>query len=571
MTDALPHGWIKTTLGEITRPTRARAIPRDTPSTRYVGLEHIEPQTMKLLGHGYARDVRSSSVRFAEGDVLYGRMRPYLNKVWIAEFDGLCSAEFLVFPKRDGLNTNFLAIRLNAGDFVSFANGQVSGERPRVDFDRLSPFSIMLPPLSEQERIFAKVRATFSAIARAEGAARRAQQRLLRYRGAVLEAAITGELTRDWRATQLINKSVSETAGSLLRRIGAKRRAEWEYAELQRFRSLGREPRDEKWKAKYPEPTPPNLASLPRLPEGWVWASLDQLGELHRGRSTHRPRDDRRLYGGPYPFIQTGDIRKSGGTIQNHTQTYSEFGLSQSRLWPTGTLCITIAANIAETGILTYPACFPDSVVGFLQDESLLKVRFVEFFIRSEKSELERYAPATAQKNINMKILEGLAVPLPPLDEQSEIVHEAERRLSSASRLEATLDQQLGRALSTRQSVLEEAFAGRLVLQDPNDPPAVTLLERVRIARESETDKSKGKRMPKSKIPRQNVSGPRNLLAVLKDNEGPMTPEELFHESGHSQESVDQFFAELRELTGSPNKVIESRDAAGVISLKAAS
>ena len=323
MADTLPHGWIKTTLGDITRSTRARAVPRDTPSTRYVGLEHIEPQTMKLLGHGYARDVRSTSIRFSEGDVLYGRMRPYLNKVWIAEFDGLCSAEFFVFPKRDGLNTNFLAIRLNAEDFVSFANGQVSGERPRVDFDKLSRFSVLLPPLSEQERIFGKVRATFSALARAEGAARRAQQRLLRYRGAILEAAIAGELTREWRTTQLINKSVSETAQSLLRRIGAKRRAEWEQAELQRFRSVGREPRNNEWKARYPEPIPPNLANLPRLPEGWIWASLDQLGKLHRGRSKHRPRDDRRLYGGLYPFIQTGDIRKSGGTIQHHTQTYS--------------------------------------------------------------------------------------------------------------------------------------------------------------------------------------------------------------------------------------------------------
>lgn len=207
--------------------------------------------------------------------------------------------------------------------------------------------------------------------------------------------------------------------------------------------------------------------------------------------------------------------------------------------------------------------------MGFLQDKSLLKVRFVEFFIRSKKSELNRYAPATAQKNINIKILEALAVPLPPLDEQSEIVHEAERRLSSASRLGAALDQQLERALSARRSVLEEAFAGRLVPQDPKDAPAVTLLERVHIARDSETDQSRAKRMPKSKSSRQNVSRPRNLLTVLKDCDGPMSPEELFHASGHSQEFVDQFFAELRELTGSPNKVIESRDAAGVVSLKA--
>lgn len=135
MPEELSKGWVKTTLGEIAEPSRERALPTDVPAMRYVGLEHIEPQTMSLLRHGYAREARSSSVRFSKGDVLYGKMRPYLNKVWVAEFDGLCSAEFLVFPKRDGLNNQFLAMRLNAEDFVTFANEQVSGERPRVDFD----------------------------------------------------------------------------------------------------------------------------------------------------------------------------------------------------------------------------------------------------------------------------------------------------------------------------------------------------------------------------------------------------------------------------------------------------
>src|SRR6516164_9811987 len=143
MPDELPKGWVKTTLGEIAEPSRERASPVKFPAIRYVGLEHIEPQAMRLVEHRYAREPRSSSLRFSEGDVLYGKMRPYLNKVWVAEFEGLCSAEFLVFRKRDGLNNVFLALRLNAEDFVAFANGQVSGERPRVDFQKLSHFPIL--------------------------------------------------------------------------------------------------------------------------------------------------------------------------------------------------------------------------------------------------------------------------------------------------------------------------------------------------------------------------------------------------------------------------------------------
>ena len=93
---------------------------------------------------------------------------------------------------------------------------------------------------------------------------------------------------------------------------------------------------------------------------------LDSLGGLDRGQSRHRPRDAAFLFGGDYPFIQTGDVANSNGWITSDSQTYSEAGLAQSRLWQKGTLCITIAANIAKTGILTFDACFPDSVVGFL-------------------------------------------------------------------------------------------------------------------------------------------------------------------------------------------------------------
>jgi type I restriction enzyme, S subunit len=252
------------------------------------------------------------------------------------------------------LNNQFLALRLNAEDFVTFANNQVSGERPRIDFEKLSRFPILLPPLAEQERIVAKLHAALSGVERAETATRRARERLQRYRVAVLQAAVTGKLTSEWREAQRKNEvPATETGEALLERILAARRTSWEEAELNRLRAAGKEPKTDKWRSRYPEPALPKTEGLPHLPAGWTWASLDQIGELNRGKSTHRPRNDARLYGGSYPFIQTGDIRRSNGTIREHTQTYSEFGLKQSRLWPAGTLCITIAANIAETGILS--------------------------------------------------------------------------------------------------------------------------------------------------------------------------------------------------------------------------
>lgn len=135
----LPVGWAATTLGEIVLPSRERGLPNDYPDLPYIGMEHVEAQTMRLLGQGNALDIRSTSVLFKKGNILFGKMRPYLNKVWVAEFDGLCSAEFLVFPCPEGLNSRFLALRLNSQDFVSFANQSVNGDRPNQELHPPEP------------------------------------------------------------------------------------------------------------------------------------------------------------------------------------------------------------------------------------------------------------------------------------------------------------------------------------------------------------------------------------------------------------------------------------------------
>ncbi|MBC8318116.1 MAG: restriction endonuclease subunit S, partial [Desulfobulbaceae bacterium] len=204
----------------------------------------------------------------------------------------------------------------------------------------------------------------------------------------------------------------------------------------------------------------------PKLPERWGWATMPQLGELNRGKSKHRPRNDKKLFGGPFPFIQTGQVRESEGTITKYSQTYSEFGLQQSRLWPAGTLCITIAANIAETGVLKFDSCFPDSVVGFLIADDEVTTRYVEYFIRTAKEKLERFAPATAQKNINLEVLKAVAIPLPPYAEQIQIITEVDRHLSIIREITSTIDTNLIRAEHLRQSILSQAFSGNLLCRN---------------------------------------------------------------------------------------------------------
>ena len=153
----------------------------------------------------------------------------------------------------------------------------------------------------------------------------------------------------------------------------------------------------------------------------WKVQKISTLGEFDRGKSKHRPRDAKHLYGGAHPFIQTGDITNSGGRITSYRQTYSDAGLAQSKLWPAGTLAITIAANIAETALLTFPACFPDSVVGFTADPNKSDVRFVEYLFQAMRKKVKSHAYGSAQENINLAVLRNLEFPIPPLQLQTKI------------------------------------------------------------------------------------------------------------------------------------------------------
>ena len=176
------------------------------------------------------------------------------------------------------------------------------------------------------------------------------------------------------------------------------------------------------------------------LPQGWAWARFPEVGVFARGKSKHRPRNDPTLYiDGTVPFVQTGDVARSGGVVATHSSVYNETGLRQSMLWPAGTMCITIAANIADSGILTFDACFPDSVVGLVAASDFENGRFFEYFVRTAKANLTEFAPATAQKNINLGILEMVLIPLPPLAEQHRIVAKVDALMALCDQLEASL------------------------------------------------------------------------------------------------------------------------------------
>jgi type I restriction enzyme S subunit len=153
----------------------------------------------------------------------------------------------------------------------------------------------------------------------------------------------------------------------------------------------------------------------------WENRNFRELGFLGRGKSRHRPRNDESLYGGKYPMIQTGDVKAANFYITSFSQTYNEKGLSQSKLWEPDTLCITIAANIAETAILGMHACFPDSIIGFIADEEKSDVRFIKYFFDIYKERMQRISQGATQDNLSLEKLLTFEVPTPPLQTQKRI------------------------------------------------------------------------------------------------------------------------------------------------------
>jgi type I restriction enzyme, S subunit len=564
----LPTGWISTTLGDLTIVSHKRASPADLPLMRYVGLEHIESQSMRLLRHGYAGEIRSSSLQFYAGDVLYGKMRPYLNKVWVADFDGLCSTEFLVFRKIEGLNGEFLALRLNSDDFVAFANSQVSGERPRVDFQKISSFPLLLPPFAEQARIVAKVSRALERIYRAEVATERAQMRLKKYRAAVLDAAATGRLTEAWRAKSK-GTTRDDSGNVLLDTLKSARRTHWKETELKRRDIPSR--RNESWERSYHEPAGPDTAELPPIPLSWAWARLLQLGFITGGLTKNPSRKSLRL---KLPYLRVANVYANELRLGDVIKIGVKKVELEKLLLQKGDLLI-VEGNGSKDQIGRV-AIWDGSIEQCVHQNHIIKVRLVDralgkwllswFLSPTGRQHIEKVASSTTGLyTLSISKVSDLPVPLPPSAEQDEINLQIETRLSGADRLSAMLIQQSARAKQAKKALMLEAFEGRLVPQSQTDEPASALLQRIQANIEIENQKLKAKPMVRAKS--KPIAHRRPLLEILREHMKPMTPKQLFIASGYQQEFesneyrqevVDAFYEELRHLVG-PNGSVEER------------
>ncbi|XCN73210.1 MAG: restriction endonuclease subunit S [Candidatus Electrothrix aestuarii] len=496
------------TLGDISDTDINRSGPSGAEFV-YVDISSVDRSFKAIINPKKLKTSKAPSrakQHLKSGDVLVSMTRPNLNAVALVPpaLNGAIGSTGFHVLRSKWVEPKFIFYLVQSREFVDDMSLRVQGALyPAVRPADISSF--FFPPfsLSYQRSVVARLEELFSELDKGIESLKTAREQLKFYRQALLKHAFEGKLTEQWRKD---NADKLETADQLLERIRHEREdryqqqlEEWKVA-VERWEDGGKEGKKPSKPRKLKEKellTEEQLAMLPDLPDTYAYTYLSELGDLGRGKSKHRPRNAPQLFGGKYPFVQTGEVKAANRVVTDYSQTLSEFGLAQSKLWPEGTLCITIAANIAETAFLGFDGCFPDSVVGFTAYEELVDSRYVELFIASVRERIEAYAPATAQKNINLTTLENLVVPLTSKEEQLQLIDYMDEQFSVIGQNVKGIEENLLRSETLRQSILKKAFSGQLVPQDPNDEPASVLLER--IAKEKEAAAAKAKKATKAK------------------------------------------------------------------------
>ena len=304
--------------------------------------------------------------RVRAGDILVSTVRPYLRnfaRVLEAPRNLVASTGYAVVRPADGVDGRFLYQHVLSETFVEFLKPRMSGSNyPAVRSDDVEAYTLSCPPLPEQRKIAAILSSVDDAIEKIQ---------------AVIDQV------------QVVKRGL-----------------------MQELLTRGLPGRHTRFKQ----------TEIGEIPAEWEAVELASVATVERGKFAHRPRNEPRFYGGQYPFIQTGDVAACDGLISTYSQTLNEEGLAISKLFPAGTIAITIAANIGSTGIAALDVAFPDSLVG-IQAGPRIDTRFLELVLRTRKGDLEKFAPESAQKNINLNTLKPLRVPLPAMTEQTQIAH----------------------------------------------------------------------------------------------------------------------------------------------------
>ena len=419
----VPENWVWVYGKNIFMPMESRKP--DGEDFYYIDIDAIDNKNQVVTEAKKIKTAQApsrASRKLHIGDTVFSLVRPYLKNIAYIDVqlsDCIASTGFFVCTPNAALNDKYSYRLMVSSYVVDGLNKHMKGDNsPSIRKDDIENYPFPLPPLSEQQRIVERIEELFAKLDEAKERLQEVADSFAVRKAAILHKAFTGELTKQWRRENGVS--------------------------------------DESWEEK----------------------KLGEVGVLERGRSKYRPRNDERLFGGIYPFIQTGDVANADMFIEKHSQTLSDFGMQQSKLFAKNTICITIAANIGKVAILSYDSCFPDSVVGLTTDEKN-SYKYVYYYLSTQQKELESKAPATAQKNINLKVLNDLDIPLPALSEQHEIVRLVDDLLARERAAQQAAEQALASIDLMKKSILARAFRGELGTNKASEANALELLRQV--------------------------------------------------------------------------------------------
>lgn len=399
-----------------------------------------------------------------------------------------------------------IAINQKLRELIGKAHGGV-GLR-HVTKGKFEHTEILLPPLNEQRRIVAEIEALKARSQRVKEALEAILPLLDQFRQSVLAAAFRGDLTADWREK---NPEV-EPASVLLERIRAERRRRWEEAELGRMKASGKKLTDDRWKSKYKEPESPDTSELSLIPENWVWGCVEQFADVGTGATPLRS-ESKYYKGGTIPWVTSGALNALFITNAEEYITPLAVTETNAKVFPKHTLLVALYGEGKTRGKvseLLIDAATNQACAALVIEGLASKIRpIVKLFFQKNYSDLRRLASGGVQPNLNLSMIKATDVPLPPLEEQAEIIKVVGHCMSIADAVEKQYLENLNLINYLEQSILAKAFRGELVPQDSNDEPASVLLERIqaeRAKREAEakadkksTGKSTGQRSTKAK------------------------------------------------------------------------
>ena len=497
----LPKRWANAALSEVTEVIMGQSPPSSAYNDVGLGLPFLQGKAefgaLRPIPVKWCTDAK----KVAEAEDILVSVRAPVGPTNLAPTRCCIGRGLAALRPLGGLENRFLLYQIRAREHELERLGHgVTFKAIRKK--ELTSWPTLVAPLPEQHRIVAKIESLFARLDKGVAALKRAEATLERYRASVLKAAVEGRLTERWRR----ENPPTETGEELLGRILAERRKRWEVEQLAKFEAEGRKP-PRGWKAKYREPVRPDASGLPGLPEGWCWATVDQVaGQMRNGRSVRT-----RAQG--FPVLRLSAI--TGAVLDHRDVKEGDWGPEEAAPFRVrqddffvsrgnGSLDLVGRASFADDCV--GEVAFPDTMIRVtFVCRQFVRARFVAAiwnsqFIRAQITDCAKTSAGIHK--ISQLDLRSVLLPVPPVEEQDRITASHRDFESARSHLANRITSLCQHASALRQSILRCAFDGRLVLQDPADEPATVLLERIQTEREGERTRGK-RRLPKPRRQRR--------------------------------------------------------------------